>query len=146
MTRERTLKIRVLLADDHPVIREGVRSVLLRHDRFEVIGEAGSGQEAITQAKEFSPDVIVMDLAMPGVDGLEATRCLREICPETRVLILTIHEKKEFVREVIQSGARGYLRKDSSPAELISAIERVHEGETVFMPEVAQAFFQHYVL
>src|SRR5436305_896779 len=107
------LKVKVLLVDDHPFVREGVRSALLQHERFVIVAEAASGHEAIAKAKEFSPDVVVMDISMPGMDGLEATKCLRAICPRSRVLILTMHEKKEFVREMIQSGAQGYLRKNT---------------------------------
>ena len=140
------LKIKVLLVDDHPIVLEGVRSSLLKHEGFEIVGAAASGTEAIHQAKESSPDVVVMDITMPGMNGLEATSCLRQACPETKVLILTIHEKSEFVREMIQSGARGYLRKNTSPVELISAIESVHRGELVFKPEIAQSFFNEYVL
>jgi DNA-binding NarL/FixJ family response regulator len=146
MKRETKLKIRVLLVDDHPLVLEGVRSSLLKHDRFEIVGEASSGPEAINQAKESSPDVVVMDFTMPGMSGLEATTCLRTVCPETKVLILTVHEKAEFVREMIQSGARGYIRKSTSPTEFVSAIETVHRGELFFKPEVAQAFFNEYVL
>lgn len=145
MTQEPLSRIKVMLADDHPFIREGVRSLLGRYHHFEVVAEAANGHEAILQAQEFSPDVVIMDISMPGIDGLEATECLRDICPVCRVLILTIHEKKDFVRELVQSGARGYLRKDTSPLELVSAIERVHRGETFFRPEVAQAFFNDYV-
>ena len=138
-------KIKVLLADDHPFIRAGVRTFLLKHDQFEIVGEASSGPEAIHRARELSPDVIVMDFSMPGGNGLEATMRLREVCPEARVLILTIQEQKEFASELVQSGAKGCLRKDTSPGELVSAIERIHNGETSFLPETAQAFFKDYV-
>lgn len=140
------MKVKILLVDDHPFVREGVRSCLHKHAEFEVVGEAGSGPEALAKAKEFVPDIIVMDIMMPGMSGLEATKCLREYCPTAKVLILTVHEKKEYVREVVQSGARGYIRKSTSPAELIDAIERIHRGETHFMPDVAQTFFEEYVL
>lgn len=146
MKAEKASKIKVLLVDDHPFVREGVRSCLLRYDQFEVVAEASSGQEAINQTKEFCPDIVVMDIMMPGMNGLEATRCLREFSPQTKVLFLTVHETKEFVREMIQSGARGYIRKNTSPVELVSAIERIYRGETFFMPDVAQAFFDEYVL
>ena len=132
MIREKKLKIRVLLVDDHPLVLEGVRSSLLKHDRFEIVGEASSGPEAIHRARESSPDVVVMDFTMPGMNGLEATTCLRSVCPETKVLILTVHEKAEFVREMIHSGARGYIRKSTSPAEFISAIECVHRIRAAF--------------
>ncbi len=146
MKTERKSKIKVFLVDDHPVVREGVRSCLRKYEQVEVVGEAASGHEAIDLAKDSSPDIVLMDISMPGMNGLEATKCLKAICPDTRVLIFTVHEKKEFVREMIQSGARGYIRKNTSPMELVSAIEKIHRGETVFMPDVAQAFFEDYVL
>jgi DNA-binding NarL/FixJ family response regulator len=144
--KEKKSRIKVLLTDDHPFIRAGVRCFLLKHEQFEVVGEASNGPEAIAQARELSPDVVVMDLEMPGGDGLEATERLREICPRSRVLILSMKEQKDLDRNLIQSGAKGYLRKDASPLELVSALEAIHRGETCFRPEVAQAFFNHYVL
>ena len=140
------LKIKVLLVDDHPLVLAGVRSSLIKYDRFEIVGEASSGPEAIEQARLCSPDVVVMDIMMPGMNGLEATKALRAICPQCKVLILTVHEKKEFIREMIQSGARGYIRKNVPPCELMAAIESVHRGEVCFMPDVAQDFFREYVL
>ena len=146
MNRDNKSKIRVLLVDDHPLVLAGGKSFLPKSDRFEVVGEASSGPEAINRAKETSPDVVVMDITMPGMNGLEATKCLRAISPEMKVLILTVHDKREFVREMIQAGARGYVRKNTHPGDLISAIECVHRGEVFFMPDVAQAFFKEYVL
>jgi DNA-binding NarL/FixJ family response regulator len=146
MNGDTTLKIKVLLVDDHPLVLAGVRAFLLRYERFEIVGEASSASEAINRAKDCSPDVVVMDISMPGMNGLEATKCLRAICPQTKVLILTVHEKKEFIREMIQAGARGYVRKNSPPSELVTAIESVYRGEVYFMPDVAQAFFREYVL
>ncbi len=146
MNSETKSKIKVLLVDDHPLVLAGVRSFLMGYDRFDVVGEASSGPEAINRAKNCDPDVVVMDLTMPGMNGLEATKCLRAMCPQIKVLILTIHEKREFIREMIQAGARGYVRKSTAPGELVSAIESVHRGEIYFMPDVAQAFFKEYVL
>jgi len=146
MNGEKKLKIRVLLVDDHPMVLEGVRSSLLKHDRFEIVGEASNGPEALHRARESSPDVVVMDFTMPGMNGLEATTCLRTICPKTKVLILTVHEKAEFVREMIQSGAKGYVRKSTTPSEFVLAIDSVHRGDLFFKPEVAQAFFKEFVL
>jgi len=146
MNGDTQMKIKVLLVDDHPLVLAGVRSSLLKNDRFEIVGEASSGPEGIEQAKLRSPDVVVMDITMPGMNGLEATKALRATCPECKVLILTVHEKKEFVREMIQCGARGYIRKNVPPCELMAAIEGVHRGEVCFMPDVAQDFFREYVL
>src|SRR5436309_15997901 len=103
--KEKKSRIKVLLADDHPFIRAGVRSFLLKHDQIEVVGEASNGPEAIAQATQLSPDVIIMDLEMPGGDGMEATQRLREICPNSRVLILSMQQQRE--PELIQSGAKG---------------------------------------
>src|SRR2546421_1772144 len=129
MKKETKLKIRVLLVDDLPLVLEGVRSSLLKHDRFEIVGEASSGPEAIHRARESSPDVVVMDFTMPGMNGLEATTRLRTVCPKTKVIILTLHEKAEFVREMIQSGAKGYVRKSTTPTEFVLAIDSVHRGD-----------------
>ena len=137
MNPEKTLKIRVLLVDDHPFVREGVRSCLLKYNHLEVVAEASCGQEAIDKTKEFAPDIVVMDIMMPGMNGLEATRRLRKLFPQARVLILTIHEKREFVREMIQSDAQGSIRKSTSPVELVSAIERIYRGDTLFIQESA---------
>ena len=138
-------KIKVLLVDDHPFVLEGIKSCLLKQPGFKLVGEAGNGQEAIEKTQALSPDVVVMDITMPSLNGLEATRRLREVSPNTKVLILTVHEKREFVSEIIQSGARGYVRKNTSPVELVRAIEAVHRGEAFFAPDVAQAFFEDYV-
>jgi len=146
MKNEIKVKIKVLLVDDHPIVLEGVRSSLLKHEGFEIVGEARNGHEAISCAKKFSPDVVVMDVTMPGMNGLEATKCLQTVCPQSKVLFLTVHEKAEFVREMVQSGARGYIRKSTSPGEFASAIESVYRGELFFKPDVAQAFFKEYVL
>jgi two-component system, NarL family, response regulator NreC len=146
MKNQNELKIKVLLVDDHPFVRDGVRACLMQHKQFEVVGDASDGEEAITKARQCSPDIVVMDLNMPRMNGVQATRCLRGVCPCARVLILTVAAKKEFVREVVECGARGYLSKSTSAAEFISAIERIHRGETFFTPEVAQAFFDDYVL
>lgn len=134
-------RIKVLLVDDHPLVRQGVRACLLLYPQFEVIDEASSGQEAITKACASSPDIVVMDVSMSGMNGLTATSRLRECCPRTRVLILTVHEKKEFIRQAFLAGAAGYIRKNISPLELITAIERIHHGETGVMTRVAQKLY-----
>lgn len=132
-------RIRILLVDDHPFVLEAVRSFLSRHGRFEVVGEAGNGTEAVRKARELLPDVVVMDITMPGMNGLEATRCLRETCPQSRVLILTVHEKREFIAEMMRSGARGCVRKNATPVELVAAIESIHAGGLAFGVDLALA-------
>ena len=139
------MNIKVLLVDDDPYVREGVRSCLSRHMQFDVVGEAGTGQEALAGVKQHTPDVVVMNSSLPGMDGLEATRCLKTTHPKVRVLILGGRKGKDMVRDVVRSGAPGYLTKNASPTDLVNAIERVHRGETFFTPDVAQAFFEEFV-
>ncbi len=131
-------KIRLLLVDDHPVVREGIRSCLASHDHLEIIGEAVDGEDAVSKTMKLAPDIVLMDINLPHVNGLEATERLRRKAPKTRVLILTVHNNKEYALQIIRSGARGYVLKDSSPQELVRAIESVIRGETFFSPDVAQ--------
>lgn len=139
------MNIKVLLVDDDPYVREGVRSCLSRHLQFDVVGEAATGLEAIAGVKAHTPDVVVMNSSLPGMDGLETTRSLKSSHPKVRVLILGGRKGKDVVKDVVRSGAPGYLSKNASPLELVSAIERVHRGETSFAPDVAQAFFEEFV-
>lgn len=129
--------IRLLLVDDHPVVREGLRSCLAVHPGLQVIGEASSGEEALTLAARLKPDLVLMDINLPGITGLEAAARLRKIAPAARVLILSVHDGREYLGQVAQCGARGYVLKDSSPTELVRAIEAVHRGEAFFSPQVA---------
>ncbi|HUF66392.1 MAG TPA: response regulator transcription factor [Gemmatimonadaceae bacterium] len=130
--------IRVLLADDHALVREGIRHVLSDAPGFEVVGEAARGADALALAQELVPDVIVLDISMPGGSGLDITPRLRELVPGARVLILSIHDHEEYVLQSVRSGAHGYLRKDSSPTELREAIRAVHQGSTFFSAPVAR--------
>jgi DNA-binding NarL/FixJ family response regulator len=131
--------VRVLIADDHSVVREGIRHVLGADSGFEVIGEAADGREALSLAISLEPDVIVLDLSMPVLSGLEAAVAIREAVPDARILVLSIHDHDEYVLQSVRAGAHGYLRKDSSPAELRAAVRAVHSGASVFSPEVARA-------
>jgi two-component system nitrate/nitrite response regulator NarL len=141
---KRKKKIRLLLADDHPVVRKGIRSCLDDLD-LEIVGEAVDGQEAIAKVKELLPDIVLMDIDMPKVNGLEATRLLRKENPGVRVLILSVHSNKQYVLQIIQSGAQGYVLKDAAPAELIRAIEAVYSGEPFFSPDVSQMVLSQYM-
>src|SRR5262245_18357668 len=132
-------KIKILLVDDHPFVLEGIRYCLNSHPRFEVVGEASNGKEAIEKSRELNPSVIIMDISMPVMNGLEATRHLRKTAPAALVLILTMHEKREFTSQLIESGARGYVSKNTSPEELVQAIETVYRGETFFTPNITEA-------
>lgn len=131
--------IRVLVADDHPVVRQGLRTFLGVQDDIEVVGEASDGTEAVSLAESLAPDVILLDLKMPGVDGLSALRDLRERGVEARVLVLTSAGERARVLPVVRAGASGYLYKDVDPQALVQAIRAVHDGHVLFAPEAADA-------
>jgi DNA-binding NarL/FixJ family response regulator len=131
-------KLRVLIADDHAILREGLRALLSTTDDIEVVGEAADGREAITRAQALRPDLVIMDAAMPGLGGLEATLELRRTNPEIRILVLTQYEDREYIRRFLQAGVSGYLLKKSAGKELASAIRAAARGGLVLDPEVAQ--------
>lgn len=130
--------IRVLIVDDHALVREGVRHVLTSDSGFDVVGEASTGEDAVRLSAELAPDVVVLDLTMPGMSGLDAAPRIREAAPEARLLVLSIHDHEEYVLQSVRAGAEGYLRKDSSPAELRGAIRAIHEGGSFFSAPVAR--------
>jgi DNA-binding NarL/FixJ family response regulator len=127
-----------MLVDDHAIVREGVRHVLAATPGVEVVGEAGDGDTALTLAQDCQPDVVVLDLSLPGLSGLEVARQLRQLLPAVRILILSVHDHAEYVVGAVRAGAQGYLRKDSSPAELREALRAVAGGESYFSPPVAR--------
>jgi two-component system nitrate/nitrite response regulator NarL len=137
--------IRVLVVDDHPVVRKGILSSLADQPEVTVVGEAGDGQQAVQKAKELKPDIIVMDVEMPRMSGLMAAEMLRRELPDIRILMLSMHRNPEFVMRIIQSGARGYLLKDSATTELMQAILTVHAGETFFSDDVARTALNQFV-
>jgi len=131
-----TKQIRLLLVDDHSLMREGIRSSLAQYPLLEIIGEASTGEEAVRKAKELLAEVVLMDINMPGMNGLEATELLHREAPEVKVVMLTVHKRAEYVRKIIQCGARGYVLKDAAAQELAHAIELVAAGGSFFSPEV----------
>jgi DNA-binding NarL/FixJ family response regulator len=133
-----TSPIRVMIVDDHPLVREGIRSIVAAEDGFEIVAEAGSGEEAVEVAGRLLPDVVILDLSMPGEGGLRAVARLREVAPAARSLVLSVHDHPEYVLEAVRAGAQGYIRKDTSPAELRQAIRTVHRGEAFFSSPVAR--------
>ncbi len=132
-------RIRVVIADDHAILRDGVRALLSTAQDVEVVGEAADGTEAIARCQALRPDVVLLDVNMPGLGGLEAALVLRRECPDTRVLFLSQHEDREYVARALQAGAAGYVLKKAAGAELVSAIRAVHTGGLVLDPAVARA-------
>ncbi len=130
-------KIRVLLTDDHAILREGLRALLSYHDDVEVVGEAQNGEEALAGVQELQPDIVLMDIAMPEMNGLEATRLIRQQYPQTRVLILTQYEDRQYVLPLLQAGASGYVLKRAVGTDLIAALRAVSRGEIFLYPAVA---------
>jgi DNA-binding NarL/FixJ family response regulator len=140
--KEKPKKIKLLLVDDHLIVLDGIKSHLCAQPDFEVVGDAANGQEALRKAKLTLPDVVLMDISMPHMNGLEAMANLRKQVPNAKVLILTMHDSKEYIAQVVRSGARGYLLKDSAPAELVSAIKAVHGTEVYFSPSVSKVLIE----
>jgi len=134
--------IRVMLVDDHAVVRGGLGAFLLAFDDLELVGEAGSGEEAVRLCEQVQPDVVLMDLMMPEMDGAEATLAIRERCPKIQVIALTSFKEKELVEGALQAGAIGYLLKNVSADELANAIRAAHVGRPTLAPEAAQALIQ----
>ena len=132
------MSIRVLLADDHALLREGVKALLKLATDIEVVGEAADGQQAVEQCRLLEPDVVVMDVAMPGLGGLEATLAIRKERPRTRILVLTQYDDREYVSRFLKAGVSGYVLKNAAGAELIAAIRAVNRGGLVLDPEVAR--------
>jgi len=138
-------KIKVLIADDHAVVREGTRRILQQEPEIEVVAEAGDGEEAIRLATSYKPDVAIMDIAMPRLDGIEATRQIKKLCPDTAVLILSAYDDDQFVFSLLEAGAAGYLLKSVRGRELTDAVLAVHAGESVLHPSVARKVLNRFV-
>jgi len=138
-------KIRVLIADDHTIVRQGICSLLKSRDDMSVVGEASTGKEAIEKVGALRPDVALLDISMPMLNGLEATRCIRKDYPACKVLVLTMHENKESVRQVLQAGASGYVVKKSAASQLFDAIHAVSKGEAFFSPSISKMLLDDYM-
>ncbi|HWR41457.1 MAG TPA: response regulator transcription factor [Patescibacteria group bacterium] len=135
------MAIRILVVDDHALLRQGIKNVLSLEADFDVVGEAGDGEEAIQKASELEPDVILLDMSMPKINGLAVTRALRNNRSTVKVIILTINDDENYVLEVIKAGANGYLLKDVEPSMLIKAVRIVYEGQSFIYPTLAQRLF-----
>jgi DNA-binding NarL/FixJ family response regulator len=136
-------KIRVLLAEDHVIVREGTRQIVQIEPDMEVVGEAGDGEEAVELANKLHPDVVIMDIAMPKLNGIEATKRIKALNPATAVLILTAYDNDQYIFALLEAGAAGYLLKNVRGRELVDAIRAVHNGESVLYPTVARRVINH---
>jgi two-component system response regulator NreC len=137
--------LRILLADDHTVVRQGLRKVLEERPDWQVVAEAGDGREAVKLAEQHKPDVAVLDVAMPLLNGVEATRQIVKRVPGTRVLVLSMHSDEAYVTQILKAGAAGYLLKDSADVDLIQAVSAVSRGKSFFSPPVARLMLDDYV-
>ncbi len=138
-------KIRVFLADDHLILREGIRSLLQKVRDIEVVGEAGDGVEAVARVEQLLPDVVLMDITMPGLNGLEATQQIKQKNPQVKVLILSMHETGQYLSGMLKVEASGYVVKTATSSELISAIRAVHQGDVYLYPSVARMLVDDYL-
>jgi two-component system, NarL family, response regulator NreC len=138
-------QIRILLADDHNVMRGGLRLLLERQPGFKVVGEASDGRQAVEQAEATQPDIIVLDIAMPNLSGIEAAQRITALLPRTRIIILSMHSDESYVLRALKAGAKGYLLKDSAENDLIEAIRAVDEGKAFFSPEISNIMVEDYV-
>jgi two-component system response regulator NreC len=138
-------RLRLMLADDHTVVRQGLRKVLEDRPEWEVVAEAGDGREAVRQAEIHKPDVAIVDVAMPLLNGIETTRQITRKSPSTRVLVLSMHADEAYVTQILQAGATGYLLKDSADVDLIQAVAAVAKGTSFFSPAIARVMLDDYV-
>lgn len=133
--------IRTLIVDDHPLVRDGLIARLNRSDEVEVIGEASDGHEALQLVKELNPDVVLMDINMPNLNGISATESILDVYPNILILVLSMHDDREYVTSVIDAGARGYVLKSASAEEMFNAIKAVYSGGIYYSPAIADAIF-----
>jgi two-component system nitrate/nitrite response regulator NarL len=143
--KKATNRIRLMLVDDHPIVREGIKSAFRMKKSITIVGEAASGEEAVRKAALLKPDVILMDINMPGMGGLEAARRIGKSLPEARILALTMHENREYIIEMNRLGAKGYVFKDSPPSELVKAIETVYHGDFFFSPRASDQLLRAFL-
>ena len=145
MTSARAKQVRILLADDHNVMRRGLRLLLETRPEFSVVAEASDGRQAVEQAKATTPDVAVLDIGMPNLNGIEAARQISSSLPRTAIVILSMHSDEGYVLRALKAGAKGYLLKDSSEGDLVQAVKAVSDGKAFFSPEISRVLAADYV-
>jgi two-component system, NarL family, response regulator NreC len=137
--------MKVLLVDDHPLFRQGLKALLERNDEIEIVGEASDGAEAVNMARERKPDIVIMDISMPGYCGLDATQQIRESLPGTKVLILSVHDENAYVDQALKAGASGYIHKDAVYDELVIALDAIGKDRPYLSPTVLQPVIRSYI-
>jgi two-component system, NarL family, response regulator NreC len=145
MDYRKATRLRLALADDHTIMRSGLRLLLERESEFSIVGEAGDGREVIEIVEAQSPDIVIMDVAMPNLNGIEAARRITSSHPRTAIIILSMHSDESYVLRALNAGARGYLLKDSAESDLISAVRAVSEGKAFFSPAISKLLVEDYV-
>jgi two-component system nitrate/nitrite response regulator NarL len=138
-------RVKLLVVDDHPVVRKGITSCLAQHEHLQIVGEAADGQEALRKARELLPDIVLMDIDLPKLNGLAVTEMLRKELPRIKVLILSVHSNTDYVLRIVHCGAHGYVLKDAAAEEIVRAIDTVNSGEAFFSPEVARVALNQFV-
>ena len=138
-------RIRILLADDHKIVRSGLRGLIEKHPQLEIVAEAEQGRTAVQLCRKMSPDIAIIDISMPDLNGIDATKQIRSACSNTKVIILSIHSHQNFIEQVFKAGASGYLVKDCSFEEVVAAILAVHAGETYLHPKIATTVRDEYL-
>ncbi|MGH2574855.1 MAG: response regulator, partial [Ignavibacteria bacterium] len=139
------MKTKILIADDHQVVRDGLRNILISSGTMSVVGEAGDGQDAVNIYFESKPDVVIMDITMPNMNGIEATKLIKQKDPEAKILILTMHDNQEYLNQVIRSGANGFVLKNTDKDELLEAVKTVAGGEKFFSKDISKMMIENYI-
>jgi two-component system response regulator DegU len=139
------MAIKVMIVDDHNLVREGLKAVFSQGDEIDVVGEAGSGEQAIEMVDQVKPDVILMDISMPGMNGIQATKAIRDKHPDSKIVILTMLDQEGYVYEAIKAGATGYMLKSTSSDELVNAIQTVNEGKALLHPDATAQLLKEFV-
>ena len=145
MTEQARNTIRILIADDHTLVRSGLKLILAAQPDFELVGEAATGEESIARTKELVPDVLLLDIGMPGMNGVDAARVIRREVPEVRIVVLTMYDDEDYLQQFLQMGAAGYVMKQAADTELVSAIRAVQRGESFIHPSLTRQLIQLYL-
>lgn len=136
---------KILIVDDHEVVRDGLKNILTSLDNIAIAGEAGNGEDAVKMYSTLKPDIVIMDISMPGMNGIEATRVIKEKDPDARILILTMHDNQEYLNQIIRSGAKGFILKNTDKEELLEAVRTVAGGENFFSKDISKLIIDNYI-